>query len=74
MMSGDTEMRMFEEGKLDWAGSPLSTIPVDAVRSLKIEKKLNVSPFSATYFYRVNTADRIQERKNPLGNAHFRQA
>jgi oligopeptide transport system substrate-binding protein len=74
MMSGDTEMRMFEEGKLDWAGSPLSTIPVDAVRALKSTDQLKVNPFSATYFYRANTAEQINEKKNPLSNALFRKA
>lgn len=74
MMSGNTEIQMFEEGKLDWAGSPLSTIPVDAVRDLKEKEKLRVNPFSATYFYRVNTADRILDRKNPLSSPLFRKA
>lgn len=74
MMSSDTEIQMFEEGKIDWAGSPLSTIPVDAVRDLKKSQKLHVSPFSATYFFRVNTADQILEKKNPLSNALFRKA
>lgn len=74
MISGDTEVRMFEEGKLDWAGSPLSTIPIDAVRHLKTTKKLHVNPFSATYFYRVNTAETIQGKKNPLKHPLFRKA
>jgi len=74
MMSSDTEIRMFEEKNLDWAGSPLSTIPVDAVCSLRANDELNVNPFSATYFLRVNTADRLNEKKNPLSNAHFRKA
>lgn len=74
MMPGDTEMRMFEEGKLDWAGSPLSTIPVDAVRSLRATDKLHINPFSATYFLRLNTVEKIKEKKNPLGNALFRKA
>lgn len=74
MVSGDTEMRMFEEGKLDWAGSPLSTIPIDAVAALKNEKKLHVSPLSGTYFFRVNTSPEIQGKKNPLTHSSFRRA
>lgn len=74
MIAGDTEMRMFEEGQLDWAGSPLSTIPTDAVKHLKASNKLNVNPFSATYFFRVNTKDRIHDKKNPLSNPLFRKA
>jgi len=74
MMSGDTEIQMFEEGKLDWAGSPLSTMPVDAVRSLRASEKLHINPFSSTYFFRVNTADKIAEKKNPMSSASFRKA
>lgn len=74
MLSSDTEMRMFEEGKLDWAGSPLSTLPVDAIRSLRESKKLHVSPFSATYFFRANTAATVKERKNPLSSPSLRKA
>ncbi len=74
MLAGDTEMRMFEEGKLDWAGSPLSTIPIDAVRTLRQSKKLHVNPFSATYFFRVNTAETIKNKPNPLRSAALRKA
>jgi oligopeptide transport system substrate-binding protein len=74
MMSVNTEIQMFEERKLDWAGSPLSTIPVDAVRELKNSEVLHVSPFSATYFLRVNTADKLLGKKNPASNPLFRKA
>lgn len=56
MVSNDTEIRMFEEGDLDWAGSPLSRIPPDAVTELKKTNKLSVLPFAATFFLRVNTS------------------
>lgn len=74
MIASDTEIRMFEEGKLDWAGSPLSTIPIDAIADLKETRQLQVSPLSGTYFFRVNTAEKIKEKKNPLSNASFRRA
>ncbi|MBX7067008.1 MAG: peptide ABC transporter substrate-binding protein [Parachlamydiales bacterium] len=74
MMGNDTEIQMFEEGNLDWAGSPLSTIPVDSIRSLKSKNELCINPFSATYFFRVNTTDQIQGKKNPLSSASFRKA
>ncbi len=74
MMPGDTEIGMFDEGKLDWAGSPLSTMPVDAVRSLKESEKLRINPFSATYFFRVNTAEKWNSKKNPLSSPLFRKA
>ncbi|MDE3045286.1 MAG: peptide ABC transporter substrate-binding protein [Verrucomicrobiota bacterium] len=74
MVSNDTELRMFEDGKLDWAGSPLSTIPVAAVKHLKETNELKVSPFSATYFYRINTQENAGGKKNPLSNASLRRA
>ncbi len=74
MIASDTEIRMFEEGKLDWAGSPLSTIPIDAISDLKTSKKLKINPLSGTYFFRVNTAEKINDKKNPLSNSLFRRA
>jgi oligopeptide transport system substrate-binding protein len=72
MVSVDTEMQLFEENKLDWAGSPLSTLPIDAVPYLKQTKKLKVNPLSGTYFLRVNTDD--SNASNPLQSASFRKA
>ena len=74
MMDDDTEIQMFEEGNLDWAGSPLSTIPVDAIRNLKSSNELYINPFSATFFFRVNTAEMLEEKKNPLSASSFRRA
>lgn len=74
MISGDTEIRMFEEGKLDWAGSPLSTLPVDAIADLRAEERLQISPLSGTYFFRTNTAEMIKDCKNPLSSSSFRRA
>ncbi len=70
----DTALRMFEEGQLDWTGSPLSTIPADAVQHLKQTDRLQVSPFSGTYFYRVNTSPEIGGKRNPLADPATRRA
>ena len=70
----DTALQMFEEGKLDWTGSPLSMIPADAIRELKKSQRLQISPFLATYFYRVNTNPLIGNKSNPLADANFRRA
>src|SRR5262249_39665167 len=51
----ETELKCFEKKELDWAGSPLSTLPVDALKSLKQENKLNTKELLGTYFFRVNT-------------------
>ncbi|MGB7978742.1 MAG: peptide ABC transporter substrate-binding protein [Chlamydiales bacterium] len=74
IMDSSTEIQMFEEGKLDWAGSPLSILPVDTIRTLKGKNILRSSPFSATYFFRVNTARQISDKKNPLSSPSFRKA
>ncbi|MBS0624661.1 MAG: peptide ABC transporter substrate-binding protein [Verrucomicrobia bacterium] len=74
MMTPDTELRMFEDGKIDWAGSPLSNIPIDAVAHLKNTKEFHSSNLSGTYFLRLNTAPYIGEKKNPLSNANIRRA
>ncbi|MES2274354.1 MAG: peptide ABC transporter substrate-binding protein [Chlamydiota bacterium] len=74
MVAGDTEMRMFEEGKLDWAGSPLSAIPVDAVADLRQRDLLHISPLSGTYFFRTNTSEQVRGKKNPLCSPSFRKA
>jgi len=74
MVASDTEIRMFEENKLDWAGSPLSTLPVDAFKDLKEKKQLKVSALSGTSFLRVNTEEMIGGKKNPLSLIGCRKA
>lgn len=72
--SPDTGLKMFEEKKIDWTGSPLSVIPPEAVQSLKESGALQIKPFAATYFYRVNTAEERGGKPNPLANAKLRKA
>jgi oligopeptide transport system substrate-binding protein len=55
MVAENTELKMYEKGELDWAGSPLSVIPVGSLASLKEKGDLHVKPFLATYFFRTNT-------------------
>lgn len=74
MVDSSTELQMFEAGNLDWAGSPLSSISVDAVLSLKTHDTFHVNPFLATYFFRVNTSETLQGKKNPLSSSAFRKA
>jgi len=50
MIAPDMELAMFENHKLDWAGSPLSTITADAVQSLKAPIKLQIRPLLRTTF------------------------
>ncbi len=69
VFSQDTEFRSFEDNKLDWAGSPLSAIPRDAMDSLKAQNKLEIAPFLATQICRINTSE-----DGPLSNPKFRRA
>jgi oligopeptide transport system substrate-binding protein len=73
MVSRDTEMQMFEDGKLDLAGGPLSAIPIDAVEHLKETGQLKGSPVSGTRFLRVNTSEKIGDKSNILSLVECRK-
>ncbi|HEY5235439.1 MAG TPA: peptide ABC transporter substrate-binding protein, partial [Rhabdochlamydiaceae bacterium] len=72
MVQEDTELKMFEKGELDWAGSPLSTLPVGALAELKKTGNLQVKPFLATYFFRTNVESELFE--HPLVRKAFAEA
>lgn len=63
-----TELSMFDNGELDWAGSPFGTLPTDALKQLKDDGKLNIKPIAGTYWYKFNT------EKPPLNNKNIRKA
>jgi oligopeptide transport system substrate-binding protein len=54
-----TELNMYENNELDWAGSPNSSIPPEALPSLKLsdkgEQELFVTPIAGTFCYKFNT-------------------
>jgi len=54
-----TALCLFEKGELDWTGSPISTLPPDAVAHLKEQKKINFCPCAGTSFIRVNCTKAI---------------
>jgi len=64
----NTELSMFDNGELDWAGSPFGTLPTDALKQLKDDGKLNVKPIAGTYWFKFNT------EKPPLNNKNIRKA
>jgi oligopeptide transport system substrate-binding protein len=64
----NTELSMFDNGELDWAGAPLSNLPLDAIPALKDSGKMVVQPIAGTYFYRFNT------EKPPFNNVKIRKA
>lgn len=69
-MVGDenTELNMFENNELDWAGAPLSYLPNDSVATLKKRDEFNTYPIAATYWYVFNT------EKKPFQNTKMRRA
>jgi len=64
----NTELSMYENGELDWAGAPLSDIPTDARATLKSAGKLITQPIAGTYWYKFNT------EKAPFNNVKIRKA
>lgn len=67
-----TELNMYENNELDWAGSPNSSIPPEALPSLKASEKgqleLFVTPIAGTFCYKFNT------RVTPFDNVKIRKA
>ncbi len=55
MVQEETELMMFEKKELDWAGSPLSTLPLEAIKGLRNSSTLRTKQMLGTYFLRSNT-------------------
>jgi oligopeptide transport system substrate-binding protein len=68
MVEENTEVQMFKNGELDWAGSPISTLPLDCLKEAKEQKILHSSPLLGTSFFRINTSE------FPLNNVNIRRA
>ncbi len=64
----NTELSMFDNGELDWAGAPFGTLPTDALPNLKQDDKLQIKAIAGTYWYKFNV------EKAPLNNVNIRKA
>ncbi|MFD2369592.1 peptide ABC transporter substrate-binding protein [Brevibacillus sp. GCM10020057] len=64
----NTELSMFDNGELDWAGAPTSSLPTDAIPALKDSGKMKTQPIAGTYWYKFNT------EKAPFNNVKIRKA
>ncbi|MBM3207574.1 MAG: peptide ABC transporter substrate-binding protein [Chlamydiae bacterium] len=63
-----TRFCLFEKGRIDWLGKPLSGLPLDACAILRKEKKINLSPSLGVYWYFFNT------ERFPFTNKNMRKA
>lgn len=68
MVDRETELNLFEQGALDWAGSPLSSLPLASLKYFQEKGLLKQSPSCGTYFLRLNV------EKGPLQNESIRKA
>ena len=64
----NTELQMYNNDELDWAGSPTGTLPTDVMPQLQQSGKLNVQAIAGTYWYKFNT------EKPPFNNVNIRKA
>ena len=55
MLHEETELKLFEKNDLDWAGSPLSILPIEAIKTLRNDNSLKTKELLGTYFIRTNT-------------------
>lgn len=63
-----TALRMYQNGELEWAGSPMGSIPQDSTATLKHRKELRITPGAGTHWFRVNTS------QSPFQSAKMRKA
>ncbi|URM32036.1 peptide ABC transporter substrate-binding protein [Cytobacillus firmus] len=64
----NTELSMFDNGELDWAGAPTGALPTDAMQALKDDGRLTTQPIAGIYNYKFNTT------VEPFNNVNIRKA
>lgn len=60
----NTELSMFQNGEIDWAGSPTGNLPIEALPQLKDQGVLTIQPIAGTYWYKFNTENEFLKSKN----------
>lgn len=63
-----TELNLFMAGDLDWAGSPLSSVPTASIEGQRELGNLYTQPILGTYWFKFNT------ECYPFNNANIRKA
>ncbi len=64
----NTELHLFLAGELDWAGSPLSSLPADAISSLIAKYDVHAVPYAGTFWFKCNVTH------PPLNDVRVRKA
>ncbi|MED1954096.1 peptide ABC transporter substrate-binding protein [Brevibacillus centrosporus] len=64
----NTELSMYDNDELDWAGKPFSSLPTDAIPALKESGERKAIQIAGTYWYVFNT------EKPPFNNPKIRKA
>jgi oligopeptide transport system substrate-binding protein len=64
----NTALQMFEKKELDWVGSPLGTLPTDALPILEKRKEFFKKPSLGVHFFRFNI------KKPPFDDVKIRRA
>ncbi len=67
-MSQETELLMYNNKELDWAGSPYSTLTIDSIEDLRKRNDFYKVSSYGTYFLSVNT-----NKNNLLSSKDFRK-
>lgn len=68
MLAEETAFNLFEKKELDWAGSPLSELPLESLQSLKFQGLLHSQAGLGTAFLRTNVEVPL------LSNVNMRKA
>lgn len=68
VLDENTSLQLYKSGGIDWVGSPLWTLPQDAVSTLKQQGVLKVAPGAGTHWFRFNT------KRAPFDNEKIRRA
>jgi oligopeptide transport system substrate-binding protein len=63
-----TELSMFDNGEIDWAGSPMGHLPISGMQSFIEDGMVNTGTVTGHYLFNFNTRD------EPFNNENMRKA
>ena len=64
----NTELNMYNNDELDWAGLPFGALPTDSIKKLKDNGSLKRKAIAGTYWFKFNTTQK------PFDNVNIRKA